>query len=305
MLKRISVLLMLVLFLFTITVQAQEDERRKGKDKDDEEEFFWDRWGKSKWFNWKLHGNPFIELNYGLSQIKHNSMDIKFNDIGLAEAKFGYRDLNEGEEDFLLDMDEEYLNIALIKKDFTSASQSITKWNAEFLRFGLGSTGAIGYKTGALGILPYYGSSFNWTSLQKIGYEGVRPAIYTKDDEKLAYIGDSFRFGRTIEGGVKFEVASTISLNAGYEASVIFQRHLFWYWAGSAIIEEAGMGIVDHFIHKIERSSPAAAPIVNFILKNAYAYGFYLLKKDRMNWPFETESPMTIESFKVGVTFSF
>ena len=82
MLKRISVLLMLVLFLFTITVQAQEDEGRKGKDKDDEEEFFWDRWGKSKWFNWKLHGNPFIELNYGLSQIKHNSMDIKFNDIG-------------------------------------------------------------------------------------------------------------------------------------------------------------------------------------------------------------------------------
>lgn len=304
MLKRITILFLLVLFTATLTLKAQNENDKK-KDKDNDEEFFWDRWGKSKWFNWKLHGSPYIELNYGLSQVGHNAMDTKFNDLGLAEARFGYRSIYEKDEDYLLDMDENYLFISMIKKDFTSKSLSTGKWNAEFLRFGFGSTEALGYKIGAVGILPYYSSGFGWTSLRKIDYEGVRTAMVTPDDEMLAWIGDSFRFGRTIEGGVKLELASAVSLNAGYEASVIFPRHLFWYWAGSAVIEEAGMGIVDHFAHKIEHSSPAAGPIVNFILKNAYSYAFYLLKKDRMNWPFETEAPMTIETFKIGVTFTF
>jgi len=306
MLKRITILFLMVLFAATLTLQAQDDkEKGKNKDKDNEEEFFWDRWGKTKWFNWKIHGNPFIELNYGLSKTAQNNFDTKFNDIGLAEAKFGYRNLSEGEEDYLLDMSENFLYLSMLKKDFTSATQSTGKWNAEFLRFGFGSTEAVGYKTGAVGIIPYYSSGFGWTSLRKATYEGARTMNVTPEDEWLNWIGDSFRFGRTIEGGVKLEVASTVSLNAGYEAAVVFPRHMFWYWAGSAIIEEAGMGIVSHFTHKIERSSPAAGPIVNFILKNAYSYAFYLLKKDRMNWPFETEAPLTIETFKIGVTFTF
>lgn len=306
MLKRISILLLVAFLTVNANILAQE-EKKKEKDKDDEE-FFWDRWGKSKWFNWKLHGNPFIELNYGLSQVAHNSFDTKFNDLGLAEAKFGYRNINEEydeDTDFLLDVNEDYLFVSLIKKDFTSKSQSLSKWNAEFLRFGFGSTESIGYKIDAFGILPYNSSGFGWTSLRKVNYPGVRVMMVTPDDERLAYIGDSFRFGRVVEGGVKFEVASTVSLNAGYEAAVIFPRHMFWYWAGSAIIEEAGMGVVDHFVYKIECSSPAAAPIVSFLLKNAYSYAFYLLKKDKMNWPFETAAPMTIETFKIGVTFTF
>lgn len=306
MLKRISILLLLAFLAVTVNIHAQDEEKKRDKDRDnDDEEFFWDRWGKSKWFNWKLNGNPFIELNYGLSQVAHNSFDTKFNDLGFAEAKFGYRDIDEDFEDYLLEMDENYFAVSMIKKDFTSASQSLSKWDAEFLRFGFGYTESIGYKIDAFGILPYYSSGFNWTSLKKVSYPGVRTAMVTPDDERLAYIGDSFRFGRVVEGGVKFEVASTISLNAGYEAAAIFPRTMFWYWAGSALIEEAGMGIVDHFVHRIEHSSPAASPIVNFILKNAYSYGFYLLKKDRMNWPFETAAPMTIETFKIGVTFTF
>lgn len=304
MLKRITILLLLALFLAATAVPAQEEKENR-KNQEDEEEFFWDRWGKSKWFNWRIHGNPYIELSYGLSQTANKTFDFKFNDLGLAEARFGYRDLFEGEEEYLLEMNESYLYLSMIKKDFTSASLQNGRWNGEFLRFGFGSSDGLGYKFGAVGILPYHSSSFGWTSLRKADFQGVRAAVVTPDDEYLAWVGDGFRFGRTIEGGVKFELASTVSLNASYEAAVIYPRHLFWYWAGSSIIEEAGMGIVSHFTNKIEHSSPSAGPIVNFILKNAYSYAFYLLKKDRMNWPFETEAPMTIETFKVGITFTF
>jgi len=300
MLKRSAVLLLIAFFTASIPQYAQEE-----KTNNDDEEFFWDRWGKSDWFSWKLRGNPFIEISYGFSQTSHNSFDTKFNDLGFGEAKFGYRDIYEDDTEYLLTMDEDYISFSMLKKDFLSKGPSLSKWNAEFLRFGFGNSDGIGYKIGVAGIIPYYSGGFGWTSLRKIEYNGIRAAVVTPEDEMLAYIGDDFRFGRNVEGGVKFELASTISLNAGYEASVIFPRYMFWYWAGSALIEEAGMGIVDHFIHKIKRSSPAAAPVVNFVLKNAYAYVFYLLKKDRMNWPFETAAPMTIETFKLGLTFTF
>jgi hypothetical protein len=305
MLKRITILLLLTFFTFSIAVQAQE-EKRKGKDKiDDEEENFWDRWGKSKLFDWTLHGNPFIEFNYGLSQVKHNSFDTKFNDIGLAEVKLGYRDMNEGAEDNLLNLSEKYVFGSMIKKDFISTEGSLSKFNAEFLRFGFGNSESKGYCFGAVGILPYISNGIGWTSLRKVDYAGVRTAMITPDDEMLAQVGEDFRFGTVNEGGIKLELASTVSLNAGYEAAVIFPRHMFWYWAGSACIEMAGMQVLDEFVHRVSRSSPFAGPIVNFILKNAYSYGYYLLKKKSMNWPFETDAPMTIETFKIGITFTF
>jgi hypothetical protein len=94
-------------------------------------------------------------------------------------------------------------------------------------------------------------------------------------------------------------------LDAGYERSIVFQRHLFWKWAGSAVMETAAQGLLDGFINKIFCSSPAAGPIVNFVLKNALAYGIYELRKDKMNWPFNSEAPFTYDQFKFGMTFVF
>ena len=93
--------------------------------------------------------------------------------------------------------------------------------------------------------------------------------------------------------------------DAGYERSIVFQRHLFWKWAGSAIIEAAAQGLLDGFISEVFESTPAAGPIVNFLLKNALAYGIYELRQDKMNWPFSSEAPIAYDQFKFGVTFVF
>lgn len=333
MLKKITILLLLALFTFTVTTEAQNKRKKEKKEKvkiektekkenknekeeDDDEEtnncesddddFSWDNWSNHEHFNFKLHGTPFMELNYGISQIKQKAFDTKFNDIGLAEIKLGYRNLNEGDKSFLTELDEHYLFASIIKKDFASGNNKASNFNAEFLRFGIAKTEAIGYNFGNdFAILPYSTGGLSWTSLRKIEYNGVRPALISPDDEYLNWIGDGFRFGSVSEGGIKLEVLNTFSINAGYEASVIYPRTLFWYWAGSALIEQAGMGILDHYLNKVFRYSPVAGPIVNFILKNAYSYAYYLLKKQDMNWPFNTGTPMTIETFKLGVTFAF
>ncbi len=56
---------------------------------------------------------------------------------------------------------------------------------------------------------------------------------------------------------------------------------------------------------EVFESSPAAGPIVNFLLKNALAYGFYELRQEKMNWPFNSEAPIAYDQFKFGVTVVF
>jgi hypothetical protein len=94
-----------------------------------------------------------------------------------------------------------------------------------------------------------------------------------------------------------------MSIDASYERSIIFPRHLFWKWTGSVLIEAAGQWAVDGFVDRVLDSAPYAAPIVSFVLKNALSYGMYELRHDKMNWPFDTVSPLAYDQFKVGLTF--
>ena len=71
------------------------------------------------------------------------------------------------------------------------------------------------------------------------------------------------------------------------------------------MLEGIGYVSIDYFVNEVMDSTPAAAPIINFLLKNGFAYGVYLLEREKMNWPFETETPLTMETFKVGLTFTF
>jgi hypothetical protein len=92
---------------------------------------------------------------------------------------------------------------------------------------------------------------------------------------------------------------------AGYERSIVFERHLFWKWAGSGIIEVAAQGLLDAFIKEIFKSSPSAGPIVYFVLKSALGYGLYELRQEKMNWPFSSAPPIAFNNIKFGVTFTF
>jgi len=113
----------------------------------------------------------------------------------------------------------------------------------------------------------------------------------------------TFRFGSSTEGGIKFQLLKDISIDAGYQRSLIFPRHVFWAWVGSEVVEVAGHWALDRFINEVMRSSPYAGPVVNFVLKNALSYGIYQLRHNEMNWPFNTAAPLSYDQFKFGITF--
>jgi hypothetical protein len=129
--------------------------------------------------------------------------------------------------------------------------------------------------------------------------------IIDADQNILKYYDESFRFGTSTEAGVRYQALKNIVLDAGYERAIVFQRHLFWKWTGSALIESVAQGLADMFVDEVFDSSPTAAPIVNFLLKNGLSYGLYELRQKKMNWPFPSEAPISYDQFKFGVTFVF
>ena len=182
--------------------------------------------------------------------------------------------------------------------------------NSELYRFGFGRRSGYGYDFNSIRILPYTENAAVWSKLDMKDYPVSVLALLNigdaaNDSEILDRFNKEIRFGTLSEGGIRLEAGRFISFNAGYEAAVIFPRHLFWKQMLSFAIEAGGLAALDNFVDEILDSSPAAAPIVNFILKNGFSYAFYTLKKEKMNWPFNTEAPLTYETVKFGVTFTF
>jgi len=290
-LLKLSVFSFLVLFV-SLTVHAQ----------DEGDDWFGDD-NSSHNFNIDFHlrGNPTIETNYGFSKNSLDRLSGKFSKTNLAEIRLGYtREHNISSTESIMKYKSSYVGLSNIS--YKLAQESTTPdYNADMWRISAGWDNGYGYKPGQKSaIIFYHGNGVTWSNL-KIKNSISNPA----DSVALGMFNNSFRFGQKTEGGIKIQIIPQLVLNAGYERAQIFPRLLFWKWAGSAIIEVAGQAMLDEFIDKIVDSTPMAAPVISFLLKNGLSYGIYELRKEKMNWPFNTAAPILTDSYKVGITFIF
>ncbi len=252
-------------------------------------------------FHDEFKGDPTISLNYGLSKLSTKNFDESFTKPNLLELKLGYtREYNDDAEENILDYNYKYFYVSNISTDLAGSSSNSSDLKTDLWRFGFGRSSGYGYKLGSASIIPYHTYSFEWSKLN------MKDNPLTTNDQEITnlYYG-TFRFGTSAEGGVRFKVIPNLVLEAGYERSIIFPRHIFWKWVGSALIEAAGQWGIDGFVDEILDSSPYAVPVVNFVLKNALSYGIYELRHEKMNWPFDTVAPLSYDQFKFGLTFVF
>lgn len=294
--QHFKLLLLSALLLFlSVPIIAQEENEEKNKDK------------KWRWefddldFSFKK-SKPTISLQYGLSQSQRNDLNASIVDPALFEVKLGYiKDRKAWGKDNIIKHNFRYLFLSNISNNISGNDGSTDNVGTETWRFGFGRSSGYGYKLSeSTAIIPYYTYTLNWSRVD------FQNDVTNENDRRIIdYYDESFRFGTSSEGGLRIQFIDNIAIEAGYERAIVFQRHLFWKWAGSAVIEGAAQGLLDTFINEVFKSSPAAGPIVNFVLKNALAYGIYELRRDKMNWPFSSEAPLTFDQFKVGVTFVF
>lgn len=273
----------------------------------------WDDWGN---YGFEFdYDRPFIEVNYGFGEPKNENFNADFSKVGLIELKLGYLKESSFYYDNIDDRTESFVFGSKIGSALNNEDADAGEFKSTLWRFGLATRNTLGYNWDYVSLLPYHQDGFVWSRLESddLTYsdQPINALLNFLSPEQLndykivERYRDAFRFGTVNEGGIRLEFAESISINAGYEAAVIFPRHLFWKQAGSYIIEKAGQGALTYFIEEILDSSPVAGPIVSFILQNGYSYAFYMLKKDDMNWPFTTEAPLTYETFKLGMTFTF
>jgi len=301
-------LLMLItafVFLFSSFQFSQEE----GKvEKSDSAETIDNDWGdKDDWddFNFefdmfKNYKSPSISLTYGFSSININNFSGSFANHNIPEVKLGYTtEKPTREEEGILRYKYNYLFLSNVTTDISGTPTS-NEIESNLWRFGFGWANGYGYDLGASAIIPYNSYSFAWSRLDVKNFPTNQ-----EDAAKLALFDDAFRFGTGSEAGLRIQLIPLVNLEVGYERSVIFERHLFWKWAGSALVEGAGHWALDAFVEKIMDSSPYAAPIVGFVLKSALSYGIYELRQEKMNWPFKSAAPLSYDQFKFGVTFNF
>ncbi|MBU1117240.1 MAG: hypothetical protein KKE09_19125 [Bacteroidetes bacterium] len=276
-------------------------------------------------FDFFYKSQPMFEINYGygiptnktlenkwawLGQIEvpgGNNVMGQFANIGNLDIKFG-RSEQKNYAGKLVDLNERFIFASYLSSSIQSFTSTNHKILTDVYRFGFGSRDGIGFGGSTISVVPYISRDFVWTYLNdydtQIPLEG---GDLDKSDILDNYLG-SFRFGDKSSYGIKVELASMIQLNANYETSVVYRRHLFWYWSGSMILSQVGYNLLSRFTDDIVDRSPVIGTIFNFALKAGYQYGYYLLRKEDMNWPFNTsgnEAPLTFETFNFGVSFIF
>ena len=241
-----------------------------------------------------------VDLTYGISSVRHRLFQGTLDEVGAMEVKLGYFRARPEFEN-LADLSDKYLFFNYASSDLLGRTLDPAKVKSEITRFGFGGRGGYAYDFTSTYLYPYSQTSFQWAKLNT-----GRPNNLSANDAAILdrYEG-SFRFSASAEAGVAFGIAQVVSVRAGYEVTALYPRYVFWPWLGSYGLAMIGMGAISHFGEGIVEASPAVGPILYTLLRGGLAYGYYMLVRDNQYWPFSSETPLTTDGFRFGVTLTF
>ena len=295
MLKKITFLVVLAI-VFSNPLVAQEEDTTETDEQFDSRDY--DDFSFPNYFDFST--DPTIEVFYGAPKFTWKSLHSSLQNSPSAEIGIGYSNRRKYNA-HIYKLNKKLFFVSGISQNLAKVN-SKTELTPEMWRFGVGLTYGYSYKIGSMFITPYSSNSFVWSN---VTFKNNSVALSAEDSKYVMLYNETLRFGTATQAGIEFSILPLLSLNGGYERSIIFPRYLFWKHAGSMFVEFCGYGLTDRFVKAILRSSPYAAPIVDFFLKNAVSFAMYELRKEKMNWPFKSAAPLTFDTWKVGLTFKF
>lgn len=260
---------------------------------------------ETDWADW-LKGRPTIAMRYGFAETDRDGFTADFGKSGALDLQLGYTNIRPFRGyDHLVKVGANWISFANFSTDIASEKPSASELESKAWRFAFGHSEGSGYSLGSHEgmILPYNSWSMGW-SVSEIDEEDTA-TLSNKNKRAIKPFDNDTRFGTSWEGGLRIAPARILAFEAGYEQGIVFPRTKFWFWAMSTILEEVAMGAIDEFIDSIADTSPRSAPVVGFLLKTGLDFGLYELRKDKMNWPFDTAPPMTYDTFKFGICVTF
>jgi hypothetical protein len=232
---------------------------------------------------WTGPRKPMVDFSYGLSSPRHKLFQGDLDKAGAVEVKLGFFKARP-ETAYVAFLSDKYTFFNYASSDLFGRTLSPVKVKSEIIRFGFGDRKGYAYDFTSSYLYPYTQTSMQWTKL-KTG----RPAGLSDNDAAI----------------LAFGIGQVVSIHAGYEVMGIYPRFVFWPWLGSYGIASIGMGAVSHFGKEVVEASPVVGPVLYSLLRGGVAYGYYMLVRDDQFWPFKSETPLTSDGFKLGVTLTF
>lgn len=257
------------------------------------------------WFAWVQQGNfrPFLEASYGYAMPSHNGVESEFADVGAAELLLGFSEIEPYGSKYVVSIDERYAFGTYAASDVNPFDEVGTgQLDTKMFRFGIGTRLGYGYRIGPIEVLPYNQNGLLTTDVEW----ATRPAgLSPADSTVLDRIEGKYRGSMLAEPGFKVRLFKGLSAAAGYELQTVYTRFVFGEWMGSFLTQYAGQAALTYFADEIVNTSPVLGPLLYFVLKNGLSVAFYSLMRDDMFWPFESETPLTMETAKLSVSLTF
>jgi hypothetical protein len=289
-------ILLIIFLLLPLYSQDKDTVKNKGKEK------------YNVFEDYKFYeGRPTIDLSYGISKPDLFNSGASFIRQGLLEMKLGYT----YEKKYRYGNDiTKYVNRFIYGGFFANNLHLKPYDNGDIKtwRFGIGTSSGYGYQVwDKSSIILYNSNSLAWTRYDNDLY----PDFFVGNEYVPEYYNTlefnrTIRFGTGMQAGIIIPIQGIVNIQVQFDRTLVFPHHLVWKNIGSAIIEAAVQSAADGFVHGIfKSSSPAVAPVINFIFKNGIALAMYELRREKMNWPFESAPPMVFDSFKAGFSFKF
>lgn len=273
----------------------------------------------------KYASSPAIRLDYGscFSSLSQNNKKTLTNSLYSLSADLGltsYQDFftKENEIDTLSKEEQDY-NSILSSNSFWGVNLSYINLNNKINNSNLTSIfmlsptdiGGVMYKlSDNLGIKILTGSniSWYWVNYSELDYNVENDDSTFIEENNYADIsvfGSSVRFGNKYQSEIQLQIYKSFSIYGNAQRLVIFPRTMFWKYLGSEVIFSISNRIVRYFTNKLKTSNPYINPIIDFIIRTGLNYGFTELQRKKMNWPFNTASPLIVDQFRVGLQLEF
>lgn len=254
----------------------------------------------------RVENRPVIAVHYGLSSLDHDEVDPSFAPHGALDIRLGYSKRKPLRfHDGLFEREEGYVFLETQTIDVAIEDAAVDELETESWRFGACFPSGYGYDLGDsdASIFLYHSGGLGWSTMDLQSSWELLPE--ERDSHYVHQFDDETRFGTTWEAGVRIAPTKMLALETGYQGALVFPRTQFWYFAFGTAVEAFALEAVNGFVDAISETSPHAVPIVHFLLANGVSYGFHELRKEKMHWPIDSAAPLTYDTVKFGISFTF
>jgi len=286
--SRIFYLVMLLIFS-NINLIAQEEEEHRIIT------FFENYYSKPD----NIENQNFLNFNYGLSFFD-SYKEANFSNHYSLEANYGFFRIDDNTKmQNISRFAQDYAFLGNISTNFKTFDNISSGIDTDIWRFGFGISDGFVYNFGEnSNFYLTHSSDWIWSRIDFIQDESIL-------NKSLIEFNEKFKFGNRFHGGIRMQLYKGFNADIEYEHTLVYPAHVVPQWLGMWLFDNFAQRWFDYFEPEFVSIFGRQYPWVRFIYKNGLSYLLYEARTEKMFFPFESASPLSLKAYKIGITFIF